>query len=423
MTMNGSETRTPSKLPQTFIAFRNYNYRLWFVGQLISLVGTWMQTTAQAYLIFELTHDPAYLGYVAFASGVPTWIFTLYGGVISDRVPRRIMLIVTQAVMMLLAFILTALVFAHMVQPWMIILLAFLLGTANAFDAPARLAFVVEIVTREDVPNAIALNASMFNLATVVGPAVSGLTYALVGPVWCFFINGLSFIAVIVGLFWMKITPQPRRARRGGSLDEIKEGLRFVAKNDVIIIILVNLALVSMLSIGLTSLLPAWANNVLHGDVTINGYLLSARGAGSLVAALLLAYLSGKKIKGLLWMLGSVMLPVSIFVFVFMNTLWPSLIATVWIGLAFMMVTNTSNSLVQALTPDELRGRVMAIYTLVFFGMAPVGGLLLGLMASWMAGKLNGLASEPVAVGAANLLLLVVVIAIQIVRPKMIHLK
>jgi MFS family permease len=404
------------QVAQTFIAFRNYNYRLWFVGQLISLVGTWMQATAQGYLVYELTHDPAYLGYVAFAAGVPTWIFTLYGGVISDRVPRRTMLIVTQTIMMVLAFILTGLVFAQLIQPWMIIVMAFLLGTANAFDAPARLAFVVEMVNREDIPNAIALNASMFNLATVVGPAVSGLTYALFGPVWCFMINGLSFIAVIIGLFLMKITPMIRRPRPvGGSLAEIKEGLRFVAKNDVIIMILLNLGLVSMFSIGLTSLLPAWSNSVLGGDVTYNGYLLSARGIGSLIAALLLAYLSGKPFKGKLWAFGSLMLPASIMLFVFMTSLIPSLLAMVWIGLAFMMVTNTSNALVQDLTTDELRGRVMGIYTLVFFGMAPIGGLLLGLLASWT--------SAPLAVGVSNVLLIIVAIGIQVVRPKMRALK
>ena len=298
----------------------------------------------------------------------------------------------------------------------MIIVLAFLLGTANAFDAPARMAFVVEIVdNRQDIPNAIALNASMFNLAVVVGPAVSGLTYALVGPAWCFFINGLSFIAVIIGLFWMKIVPMPRRPRQTSSLADIKEGLRFVAKNDVIIMILFNLGLVSMFGIGLTSLLPAWSNTVLHGDVTYNGYLLSARGAGSLVAALLLAYLSGRPVKGRLWAWGSLMLPVSTLLFVFMYQLIPSLAAMMWVGLAFMMVTNTSNSLVQALTTDELRGRVMAIYTLVFFGMAPIGGLLLGLLAS----RTN----EPLAVGITDALLFIVAVGIQIARPKMRELK
>jgi MFS family permease len=185
---------------RTFAALKHSNYRLWFQGQLVSLFGTWMQTTAQGFLVFELTHSPEYLGYVGFAAGIPTWLFTLYGGVIADRVPRRTLLTVTQTSMMVLAFILAGLVFSHLVQPWHILALAFLLGVANSFDAPARQAFVGEMVAREDLTNAIALNATMFHMATAVGPAVAGFTYALFGPGWCFTLNGLSFIAVIAAL-------------------------------------------------------------------------------------------------------------------------------------------------------------------------------------------------------------------------------
>jgi MFS family permease len=298
----------------------------------------------------------------------------------------------------------------------MIIILAFLLGTANAFDAPARLAFVVEMVKREDIPNAVALNASMFNLATVIGPAVSGLTYALVGPAWCFFLNGVSFIAVIIGLLLMKLEVVQRRPRHlGGSWEEIKEGLHFVLKNNAILVIMLNLGLVGMFGIGLVSLLPAWANTVLKGDVTVNGYLLSARGVGSLIAALILAYLSGKRVKGKLWNIGSLMLPVAMLVFVFMNNLSFSLLAMVWIGLAFMMVTNASNALIQDLTSDELRGRVMSIYTLAFFGMAPIGGLLMGVMASKI--------SEPLTVGICGVFLLVVSVAVYFLKPGIRELK
>src|SRR5262245_9039549 len=188
---SGTRAFPSAKLSQTFSAFRYRNYRLWFAGQLVSLVGTWMQTTAQGFLVFELTHSPAYLGYVGFAAGVPSWLFMLYGGVIADRVSRRNLLLMTQTGMVILAFILAALTFSGWVQPWHIIVLALGLGVANAFDAPARQAFVVEMVDREDLTNAIALNSSMFNLATVVGPAVSGLVYAWLGPAWCFTINGL----------------------------------------------------------------------------------------------------------------------------------------------------------------------------------------------------------------------------------------
>lgn len=418
MTFPSSEN-SPSKqtnpFNQTFIALRNYNYRLWFFGQLISLVGTWMQTTAQGYLVFELTHDPAYLGYVAFASGVPTLLFTLYGGVVSDRMSRRTLMIITQTSMMILAFILTLLVFTAVVQPWMIIILAFLLGTANAFDSPARLAIVVELVEREDVPNAIALNASMFNLATVVGPAVSGVTYAIFGAAWCFLINGFSFIAVIIGLFLMKLKPVPIRTRRGSTFSEIKDGFHFVIHNDMVRTILIYLAMIGMLGMGMVALLPAWANTVLGGDVTYNGYLLSARGIGSLISALLLAYMVTRQIKGLLWSIGGWIMPLTILIFVFMRWLPLSLLSIAGVGLGFMLVTNSSNALIQAQVNDELRGRVMAIYTLVFFGLSPLGSLILGLVASWT--------SEQMAVGLGGLLLLIMTLVIQVAKPEMRKLK
>jgi len=182
-----------NRYKDTFAALQYPNYRLWFIGQLVSLVGTWMQSTAQGFLIFDLTHSAAFLGYVSFAAGVPTWLLTLYGGLIADRVPRRKLLIMTQTTMMVLAAVLAFLSFTHRVQPWHIIVLAAFLGIANAFDAPARQSFVAEMVDRKDLTNAIALNATMFNLGVVVGPAVAGLVYAWLGPSWCFTINSISF--------------------------------------------------------------------------------------------------------------------------------------------------------------------------------------------------------------------------------------
>lgn len=199
--------RVSSIFQKTFTALNYYNYRLWFGGQTVSLFGTWMQRTAQAYLIFDLTKSPLYLGYVGFAYGIPSWLFMLYGGAVADRSSRRKILLLAQSAMMILAFILAALTFSQIVQPWQIIVLAFLLGCANAFDAPARQAFVTELVDRHDLTNAIALNSSMINAATVIGPAVAGLTYAAFGPAWCFTINGLTFIAVIVALIMMKLAP------------------------------------------------------------------------------------------------------------------------------------------------------------------------------------------------------------------------
>ena len=404
-----------TKLNDTFIALRHRNYRLWFFGQLISLVGTWMQTTAQGYLVFELTHDPAYLGYVAFATGIPTLIFALYGGVISDHLPRRTLLLYTQLIMMILALILSLLVFMSVVQPWMIIVLAFLLGVANSFDGPARLSFVVELVDRADMPNAIALNASMFNLATVVGPAVSGITYAIFGAAWCFLINGLTFIAVIVGLIMMRIQPLPQRTRKQSALAEIKEGFQFVLHSDTQRTIFIYLSLVGMLGMGLVALLPAWANTVLGGDVTYNGYLLSARGVGSLVAALLLAYMVSKQIKGLLWSIGGIVMSISLVIFSLMTSLSSSLLLIVVVGFGFMLAVNGSNALIQTYVSDELRGRVMAIYSLILFGFSSMGSLVLGLVASWT--------NEQVAVGMGGLLLVLVTAFIQITKPEMRQLK
>jgi MFS family permease len=200
------------------------------------------------------------------------------------------LLVITQTSMMILAFILAVLTFTHTVQPWHILVLAFLLGVANAFDAPARTSFVLELVSRENMTNAIALNSTMFNIATVVGPSVAGLTYAAIGPAWCFTLNGLSFIAVIVALLLMRIKLEPQPVRRAAALAELKEGIRYVLKNRMILSLIGSVGIVSIFGIGMMNLLPAWATDVLHGDVTTNGWLVSARGLGSMISALMLAY-------------------------------------------------------------------------------------------------------------------------------------
>ncbi|NTW09631.1 MAG: MFS transporter, partial [Anaerolineaceae bacterium] len=249
----------PKSVRRTFIALKYPNYRLWFGGQLVSLVGTWMQVTAQGYLVYTLTGSAKWLGLVGFAAGVPSWLFTLYGGVIADRIPRRTMLIITQLVMMVLAFILTSLVYWNVVEPWHIVVLAFLLGIANAFDAPARQSFVVELVDREDLTNAIAINSTMFNLATVVGPAVAGLTYAAFGAAMCFAINGLSFLGVIIALLLMKLKPQPIVMDKGSTMLQIKEGIQYVKVKPVVIVLMTGLFFVSVFGFGLMTLMPVWA--------------------------------------------------------------------------------------------------------------------------------------------------------------------
>lgn len=366
---------------RTFASLKYRNYRLWFLGQLASLVGTWMQTTAQGYLVYELTKSPAYLGYVGFAGGIPSWIFMLYGGVISDRVSRRTLMVITQTSMMILAFILAALAFANMVQPWHIIVLAFTLGVANAFDAPARQAFILEMVEREDMGNAIALNSMMFNAATAVGPAVAGVAYVLVGPAWCFTINGVSFLAVIVALLLMHVKPVPPRVRKTTATQELREGLSYVAKHTVIRALVLIALFISLFALGYGTLLPAWAVKILHGDATTAGLLQSARGVGSLIGAFMIAALGRFSSKGRLMTLGTFLFPILLLVFAAVQWLPVSLLVLIGVGWASMIVFNMLNILIQTLVTDEMRGRVMGLYSLTFFGTGPLGALLAGSMA------------------------------------------
>jgi len=378
-------------LTETFAALKHYNYRLWFIGQMVSMMGTWMQSTAQGYLIYQLTNSTTYLGLVVFISGVPTWLFTLFGGVVADRIPRRTLMVITQTSMMILAFILGGLVFAKVVQPWHILVLAFLLGVANAFDAPARVSFVLELVPREDMTNAIALNSTMFNIATVVGPSVAGLTYAAFGPAWCFTINGISFIAVIAALLLMHIKENVKEIRNSKAIADIVEGLRYVFASRLILNLIGAVGLMGVFGFGLLNLLPAWATDVLHGNEVTNGLLVSARGFGALVSALMLASMVKFNIRGKFWIIGLFVMPVSLFIFALIRWLPLSLVGMIVVGWSLMMVTNNCNTLIQSDVPDVLRGRVMGVYSLIFNGAIPIGALLAGAVAERIGAPLTAM--------------------------------
>jgi MFS family permease len=377
---------------RTFAALRYPNFRLWFYGQIVSLFGT-----AQSFLIYEITHSPAYLGYIGFAAGAPSWIFMLIGGVVTDRISRRNLLVITQTSMMVLAFILAGLTFAGIVQPWHIIVLAFLLGVANAFDAPARQAIAPELVDREDLTNSIALNAMMFNLAAIVGPAAAGIVYALVGPSWCFVVNAITFIAVIVALLMMKLPQHLARLRPASALTELKEGINYVLHNRLVRSLIGLVGITAMFGFSFVFLLPAWAVDVLGGDVTTNGLLNSARGLGALIGALGIASLGRFNYRGKLLTLGTFLMPILLLIFSAVRQLPFSLLALCGVGSALVLVLNLANAMVQSIVSDELRGRVMSIYSLVFFGLNPIGALLIGQVATVI--------SEPVALLIASLVL------------------
>jgi MFS family permease len=348
---------------------------------MVSLFGTWMQVTAQGFLIYELTRSPAHLGYVGFAAGLPSWFFMPYGGVVADRMPRRTLLLITQTCMMALALILAALAFLNIVRPWQIVGLAFLLGIANAFDAPARHAFVPDMVGREDLTNAIALNSTIFNSATAIGPAVAGITYALVGPAWCFMINGVSFLAVIAALLRMELQPPEKAPSQSSAFQDLKEGVRYVLGHPMIRTLISLIVVTSLFGVSFAVLLPAWAVRVLGGDATTNGWLQSARGIGALMGALLIASLGRFDFKGRLLTLGSFVFPLLVLAFSFVRRLPFSLVALIGTGIAVIFIFNLANALVQTLVRDELRGRVMGIYSLTFFGFLPLGALWIGTMA------------------------------------------
>ena len=406
--MNANMPLAPAR-QGTFAALTYPNYRLWFFGQMTSLFGTWMQSTAQGYLVFELTHSEAYLGYVGCASGIASWIFMLYGGVIADRVPRRNLLVVTQTLSMLPAFVLSALAFTHVIAPWHILILAFTLGVVNAFDAPARQSFVLEMVELPVLPNAIALNAMMFNTAMTVGPAIGGLAYALFGPGWCFAINGMSFVAVIASLLFMKLPAWKPPQRRNRALTDIRVGLHTVATDRRILAIVCLVIVVNLIGSAFGTLMPAWAVQVLGGDASTFGFLQCLRGLGALVAAFGVASISHGRFKGKAMIIGSISFPIFVVLFSLTRTLALSLATLFMVGAANIVMGNLANALVQTMSPGDLRGRVMGVYMLAFFGFAPLGALL--------AGGTATLIGVPLTVGISALCMLACSIGVAIGVP------
>lgn len=365
-------------IQNTFAALAYPNYRLWFWGQMISLFGSWMQSTAFAFFIFELTKSPAYLGYVGFASGIPAWFFSFYGGVAADRLPRIRILFATQTVMMLMAFILALFTFWDLIEPWHLLLFAFLSGIINAFDAPARHTFVNELVDKEDLINAIALNSTMFNTATAVGPALGGIIYALFGPAWCFTINGFSFTAVLYNLNRMKLKKIEIAGNSNSVFREVAEAIRYLRTNKVISGILLITAMLSFFGMGLVTLFPAWAVDILKGDSTTNGFLQSARGFGAVIFALVIATINKYIDRGRYLIYSVLTLPLLIFLFSFNRSFVISVILLVFIGGMIITQYNLSNGLIQTNVDGKYRGRILSFYTFTFFALYPLGSLWIG---------------------------------------------
>ena len=367
-------------------ALRHRNYRLFFGGQLISLVGTWMQQVAQGWLVLQLTNDPLWLGLVAVAQFGPVIIFGLFGGLIADQWPKRRTLLATQTSAMLLAFALFLLTFTGVVQVWQVMILAALLGITNSIDMPTRQAFAVEMVGRDDVTNAVGLNSAVFNASRILGPAVAGLLIGAFDISIAFLINGISYLAVIVAYLLMRtdeLRQIPQIARPTsirGVFEQLGEGWNYVRTTPIVLLAVTVVGLVATFGMNFQVLTPPLADDVLHVGASGYGFLMAASGLGSTVVAVWIAF--QHRVSPRLIVIGAIALGLSSIV-VALSTSFPlSLVAMAVVGAGGIGMAVTANTTIQLSVPDHLRGRVMSLYTTVFAGSVPAGGLLMGWIAS-----------------------------------------
>ncbi len=370
---------------QGWRAFRHRNYRLFFGGQLVSLIGTWMTAVAQSWLILQLTGNPFDLGLVTVFQFGPVLVLGLFGGLIADALPKRPTLYVTQIVAMVVSFTLFALAATHVVEVWHVFLLAGVMGVRNAVEMPTRQAFAVEMVGRDDIGNVVALNSAMFNVARVLGPAIAGLTIAAFGVSIAFLIDSLSFLAVMFGLFLMRqseLRPSPIFARPTsvrGVFENLGEGLSYVRRTPMVLLAVVIVGVVATFGINFTVLLPLLAQDVLHVGAEGYGFLMAASGVGSILAALTVAF-AGSRPSHML--LGGLVLGIAEILIGLIGNYPVDLVLMFVAGSGAITMMATANTTIQMAVPDELRGRVMSVYTTVFVGTSPIGGLLLGALAS-----------------------------------------
>ena len=361
-----------------FRALKHRNFQLFFAGQLVSLIGTWMQSTAQLWLVYRMTNSPALLGIFGFASQIPILFLASLGGYVGDRYNRHRGVIWTQTTAMILSFVLAALTLIGAVRVWEIILIAFFAGIVNAFDVPIRQAFLVQMVGKEDLPNAIALNSSIFNGARIVGPALAGFAIAWIGEGWCFFLNGISFLAVIIALLMMRLDKFEPRASKGSPLQNFVQGFRFAMSDRPIRSALLLLSLMSLLGMQYSVFMPIFARDILHGGPSRLGLLMSFAGVGAIVGAL---HFAGRTdYKGLVEWIAATSTTCSLGIVLFSQSrvYWLSAVALLAVGFSATSQMAATNTMVQGRVPDELRGRIMAVYATMFMGVQPLGALIAG---------------------------------------------
>jgi MFS family permease len=365
-----------------FGALSHRNFRLFFIGQGISLVGTWMQNVGEGWLILTLTNSPFYVGLTAALSSVGVLLFSLYAGVIADRTDKRRVIILMQIAFMLEAFTVSILVWTGVIAVWQVLVLATTLGIASAFDIPMRQSFIVEMVGKDDLMNAIALNSSLFNAARVIGPAIAGVLIGTTGIAFCYFLNGLSYIAVIAGLLMMRLPPHSRPARATSSWSGFREVLAYLKNDRKMRTLMLLTAILSIFGFPYIAMMPVFARDVLHRGAGGYGALTSSIGIGAVIGALAIAWRSARiRARGRLMLVGGAAFGILLMLFAASRSLQLSMVLLGLAGFAMIVNNALGNTLLQTTAPDHLRGRIMGFYSFVFVGMAPFGAFLFGVVA------------------------------------------
>lgn len=397
---------------KTFTALKHRNFRLFFTGQSVSLIGTWMQSLAQGWLVLKLTNSAFLLSLVQAVGSLPILFLSLIGGVVADRVVKRNLLLVTQTLSMFLALALAILVSLGVVKAWHVIVLAGMMGVVNTFDVPGRQSFIIEMVGREDLMNGIALNSAMFNGARIIGPSIAGFLIGLVGLAACFYINAASYISIIVALMMMKVERQNDRRESRPLLKELREGLSYVRHSSFIFLFIMMVGITSLLVIPYIALMPIFARDVLKIGVKGLGVMMAFAGVGALIGALSVASAGTVRRKGLVAFISASASALALFAFSFSRVPAVSYALLVVIGWGMITQLAMVNTMVQHEVPDELRGRVMSLYTLVFLGFVPIGNLIVGAMAHFIG--------TPEALAISSGLCIVVYTLLVLLRPELL---
>lgn len=361
----------------TFSALRHTNFRLYFAGQFVAISGMWMQMIAQGWLVYDITGSELWLGIVAASAGLPSLVLSPFGGVVADRWPRRYLLMITSVIQMALALILAALVLLGTVQVWHVVVLAALGGITKSVDAPARQAFVKDMVGGDDLASGITLNSLMVNMARIVGPTLAGGMLATVGSGWCFLLAGLSYVAVLFSLRLMRVA-HTRRDNTVSPLAQLREGLVYSHRHPIIAPLLLLAAMTAALLVNTITLLPSFASNILHSPISGYSTLTTAQGVGAIVAGMLMATLTTRLGHGRVLGLMQAALVVSTLTLARTTTLPAAALMMGVYGFALVLIFVNTNTLLQTQVPDDFRGRVLSLFTLTFVGVAPVGALLMG---------------------------------------------